>query len=336
MSSSEIQLTFYEKRVLFFRKLKNKLLYLHKLGQTKIGFLFIPHNPEKIAKFEMTVYLILFILSMSSLLFVLSIGYAVSFFTSKDQDYIFEKGRQQRAVFLHHYMLAEQLKSSLTELNLQVEDLSKATWGKYTKENLELETQGLVEPEVAAFFSQHDEMQSNMKVFQETVDRFREIHRSLGSLYPVFLNTTEYLETREAVVQAIPRGRPLGPGVGFISSVYGRREDPVKGGGEFHNGVDFAAPNGTPIYASAPGVVAEAGYSENSFGNYVRLNHENGFSTFYAHCSALKVKKGDKVKRGDLIGFVGSTGKSTGYHLHYEVHIGLDPPYNPQEFINLK
>ena len=178
-------------------------------------------------------------------------------------------------------------------------------------------------------------MQSNLKIFKETVERFTLLHQNLNELKPVFLNSSDYLETRESIVQSMPRGRPLGPGVGFIASTYGRREDPVYGGGEFHNGVDFAAPMRTPIYATAPGIVADANFSETNFGNHLRINHENGFFTLYAHCSELKVKKGDIIKRGDLIALVGSTGKSTGSHLHYEVHIGMDPAYNPQEFINI-
>jgi len=167
------------------------------------------------------------------------------------------------------------------------------------------------------------------------VERFTTLHSNLAELKPVFLNSSDYLETRESIVQSMPRGRPLGPGVGFIASTYGGREDPVYGGKEFHNGVDFAAPMRTPIYATAPGIVADANFSESNFGNHLRINHENGFFTLYAHCSELKVKKGDSIKRGDLIALVGSTGKSTGSHLHYEVHIGMDPAYNPQEFINI-
>lgn len=336
LMSSEIHLTFYERTVLFFRRIKNRFVQFHKLGQTKVGILLIPHNNEKIGKVEVTVYLGLFIATISVLLFSLSIGYGVSYLTSSDKEYIFEAGRQQKTIFLHHSMLADEFKDAFSEMAVNVEDLNKVTWGKYSRDiQLDFELGSQPEPEFASLFPRGEEMKSNMKIFKETVENFADVHRSLNSLYPIFLNATDYLETRESIVQSMPRGRPLGPGVGFISSTFGGREDPVKGGGEFHNGVDFAAPNGTPIYAPAPGVVAEASYSENSFGNFIRLNHENGFYTFYAHCSELKVKKGDVVTRGQHIGGVGSTGKSTGYHLHYEVHVGLDPAYNPQEFINI-
>jgi murein DD-endopeptidase MepM/ murein hydrolase activator NlpD len=334
---SEIQLTFYERFVLASQKLKKKLSKLHKLGQTKVGVLFIPHNHENIAKFEITVYLGLFISTLSVLLFSMSIGYGVSYLTSSSKAYIFEKGHQQKTIFLHHSFLASEFQDAVTDLANNVEDLNKVTWGRHSKDflqdiEIEVENQN---PEFASFFPRGEEMKSNMKIFKETVDHFSEIHSSLSALRPIFSNAADYLETRESIVQSMPRGRPLGPGVGFIASTFGNREDPVKGGGEFHNGVDFAAPRGTPIYASAPGVVGEASYSESSWGNYVKLHHENGFYTLYAHCSELKVSKGDKVKRGDLIALVGSTGKSTGYHLHYEVHIGLDPAINPQEFINI-
>ncbi|HNK94672.1 MAG TPA: M23 family metallopeptidase, partial [Leptospiraceae bacterium] len=151
-----------------------------------------------------------------------------------------------------------------------------------------------------------------------------------------FQNSMDYLETRESIFESMPRGRPLGPGVGLITSTYGHREDPFYVDvGEFHNGIDFASANGTPIYATAPGIVADASGSDGGLGLHVRINHENGFFTMYGHCSKLLVAEGDVVKQGDIIALVGSTGKATGSHLHYEVHIGLDPPINPQEFINI-
>jgi murein DD-endopeptidase MepM/ murein hydrolase activator NlpD len=146
----------------------------------------------------------------------------------------------------------------------------------------------------------------------------------------------DYLETRESIFASMPRGRPLGAGIGLITSTFGVREDPFYVGiGEFHNGIDFASANGTPIYATAPGIVIDASNSDGGLGNHVRIEHENGFHTTYGHCSELFVKKGDRVKRGDLIASVGASGKATGNHLHYEVRVGNDPPMNPQEFINI-
>ena len=86
-----------------------------------------------------------------------------------------------------------------------------------------------------------------------------------------------------------------------------------------HNGLDFAAATGTPIYATGDGTVKMAGMNA-GYGNVVILKHSKGFETLYAHMSRIKARNGQKVKRGDLIGYVGTTGLSTGPHLHYEIH----------------
>lgn len=103
-----------------------------------------------------------------------------------------------------------------------------------------------------------------------------------------------------------------------MSSGYGYRRDPVYGFGKFHEGLDFAAPTGTPVFATADGKVALA-HREAGYGNCIDLDHGYNYLSRYAHLSQILVKEGENVKRGQLIGEVGSTGKSTGPHLHYEV-----------------
>lgn len=105
-----------------------------------------------------------------------------------------------------------------------------------------------------------------------------------------------------------------------ISDEYGMRIHPTLGVEQFHNGVDFAAPKGTAIYAAYDGVVAAAAYS-NTMGNYVMIDHGDGLYTIYMHASALYVEKGDIVVRGETIAAVGSTGRSTGNHLHFSVRL---------------
>jgi len=121
---------------------------------------------------------------------------------------------------------------------------------------------------------------------------------------------------RSSQIQSTPSIRPIY--VGFIIDGYGYRRDPFTGRREFHYGIDITAPSGTPIYATADGVVGGAGY-KGSYGNLIEVNHGFGYSTLYAHLSRISVKVGDTVKRGQKLGEVGSTGRSTGPHLHYEI-----------------
>lgn len=115
-----------------------------------------------------------------------------------------------------------------------------------------------------------------------------------------------------------------------IASGFGSRIDPVYKTVKFHYGLDFSAPQGTPIYATADGTATTAGNTGNGYGNYVVLNHGYGYETLYGHMVRVKVSNGQAVKRGEVIGWVGSTGKSTGPHCHYEVHKSgekIDPIY---------
>lgn len=115
-----------------------------------------------------------------------------------------------------------------------------------------------------------------------------------------------------------------------IASGFGMRIDPVYGTPKMHKGLDFTAPQGTPIYATGNGTVEIAGETGDGFGNHVLINHGYGYETLYGHMHQVKVRVGQRVKRGEVIGWVGSSGKSTGPHCHYEVHINgqeVDPVY---------
>ena len=115
-----------------------------------------------------------------------------------------------------------------------------------------------------------------------------------------------------------------------VASGFGSRIDPVYKTVKFHAGLDFAAPQGTPIYATADGRITTAGNKGNGFGNHVVIDHGYSYETLYGHMVRVKVRVGQLVKRGEVIGWVGSTGKSTGPHVHYEVHKNgrpIDPIY---------
>ena len=129
-----------------------------------------------------------------------------------------------------------------------------------------------------------------------------------------------------------------------IASGFGMRIDPVYGTPKMHKGLDFTASQGTPIYATGNGVVTESGFSEGGYGNHVLINHGYGYETLYGHMVRVKAREGQRVKRGELIGWVGSSGKSTGPHCHYEVHVNgveVDPVYffyndlTPEQFDRL-
>lgn len=135
---------------------------------------------------------------------------------------------------------------------------------------------------------------------------------------------------QEDKIRHIPAVMPINIVDYSMSSGYGYRVDPVYGGSAFHAGLDFAAPTGTPVYATADGEVTAAERT-GGYGNKIDISHGYNYMTRYAHLSKIDVTAGQKVKRGDKIGEVGSTGKSTGSHLHYEVRY-KDEPQNPVNY----
>lgn len=141
----------------------------------------------------------------------------------------------------------------------------------------------------------------------------------------------QMIKNKEKLLAATPAIQPVSnKDLSRIASGFGYRIDPVYKTVKMHAGLDFAAPQGTPIYATADGVVKLAGNTGNGYGNYVVINHGYGYETLYGHQYRIKVKPGERVKRGEQIGWVGSTGKSTGPHVHYEVHKNgqhIDPIY---------
>lgn len=140
----------------------------------------------------------------------------------------------------------------------------------------------------------------------------------LGSLASRLESVKSRIETQQAQARAVPSIWPL---VGRYSSPFGNRTDPFTGEVDFHPGMDISADQGVPVHATADGVVESAAY-DGSYGNAILLSHGFGISTRYGHLSQFAVRPGQSVKRGDVIGYVGATGRVTGAHLHYEVLLG--------------
>jgi len=197
------------------------------------------------------------------------------------------------------------------------------------------------------------EMEHQIKVQQVLKLTKFELETSIGNTLRNVSNRMEvqdksygqiigFIKNKEELLTATPAIQPVSNSeLKRMASGYGYRIDPIYKTTHFHAGLDFAAPQGTPIYATANGVVTTAGNMANGYGNHVVINHGYGYETLYGHMYKVKARAGSRVKRGEIIGYVGSTGKSTGPHCHYEVHKNgrrIDPVYffyndlNPEQF----
>jgi len=156
---------------------------------------------------------------------------------------------------------------------------------------------------------------------------------AVGKADPTFkqlFSSWKKLDTLQDGAIAIPSEKPVRTAA--FTSGFGVRSDPFHAGAAMHPGIDLAGPAGTPIYATADGTVMRAGWNSGGYGNLVELDHGRGIATRYGHMSAILVHAGDHIVRGQQIGRMGSTGRSTGCHLHYEVRID-GRPVNPVPFM---
>jgi len=157
---------------------------------------------------------------------------------------------------------------------------------------------------------------------QNVQQRTNDISRNLDTL-------TTFFETQSARLAVTPSIKPVVGGL--ISSAFGLRPDPFTGQQTFHWGIDIVAAWGNPVIAPADGLVLKINHDK-YYGNSVILSHGLGITTLFGHLSKITVREGQKIKRGDLIGNVGATGKALGPHLHYEVHLN-DKPVNPYYYL---
>jgi murein DD-endopeptidase MepM/ murein hydrolase activator NlpD len=161
---------------------------------------------------------------------------------------------------------------------------------------------------------------SNTELMKETTERLDRITKQLYIQSKSFDEVVKMAKGKEKLIASIPAIMPLNnKNLKHAPSGYGWRTHPIYKTQEFHPGMDFTAEQGTPIYATGDGVIEIADANAQGYGNHVVINHGFGYQTLYGHMSRMSATPGKKVKRGDLIGYVGSTGLSTGPHVHYEV-----------------
>lgn len=174
----------------------------------------------------------------------------------------------------------------------------------------------------------------NAELLKTTLTKIEKLGAQLAIQSKSFDEITDLVKNKEQMLASIPSIRPVKILVKDIDALsgFGMRIHPIHKIQKMHTGIDFTSPSGTPIYATGDAVVEEASHDASGYGLHVVLNHSFGYKTLYGHMSVMKVKIGQKVKRGELIGLVGSTGSSTGPHCHYEV-IHNNEKINPINYV---
>lgn len=172
-------------------------------------------------------------------------------------------------------------------------------------------------------------------VLQEVND-MRGLRSYLDSAVEPLKEIGALLYSHSALLTEIPSIWPIKGGIGHISMNFGQNENPFTGQFYIHKGIDLSTyRQGDPIVTTADGQVVTVDFDPGGFGNYVIIKHKHGFYTRYAHMLSVRVKTGQRVQQGDVIGYIGNTGLSTGPHVHYEVHIGSDV-VDPYRYLNIR
>lgn len=239
--------------------------------------------------------------------------------TINKADYIEALSAYDRDQLDEYVKTRELIELCKAELEAQREVLDEA---KLAVEAEEVSVNSLIAEKEAQIVSVSEDISTKEAAIKEYEDMIAAENAEIMALEKAVAEEKARLAAENANARSYDGGMFANPCPGYrkLSDDYGNRIHPTLGIEKFHNGIDLAAPSGTPIYAAYDGDVVAADYSS-SMGNYIMINHGNGLYTIYMHCSALYVSKGASVYKGQNIAAVGSTGRSTGPHLHFSVRL---------------
>jgi murein DD-endopeptidase MepM/ murein hydrolase activator NlpD len=172
--------------------------------------------------------------------------------------------------------------------------------------------------------------------FSREVEDLRHLAGYLSFAMEPVKEIGDRLNSQSGILSEIPSIWPIKGGIGHFTQFFGQTPDPFTGMSHLHTGIDISTyRQGDPIVATADGEVALIAYEPNGFGNYIIIRHKHGFYTRYAHMLSFRAQAGQQVKQGDVIGYIGNTGRSTGPHLHYEVHSSFEV-VDPFSYLNIR
>ncbi len=312
----------YSEQQFIVKKLIKKwyVRFLEK-GHEKMTVMFIPHNEKTIFNFHISKFTVLFFIALFSVI-VLTSSYAVIQNANivSEKEMLLSDYKDKRSDLVRFEMLINEMAELVDDIKPNIEyiyELSKGDNDVYKIWKYDNE------------IAKSDDLNKLKDILPEEIFLCRDLEKELACATNTIKTIKNFINVRSGVIDKIPS---VIPNHGHISSLFGWRRSPFGFGRNFHTGIDIAAAGGTPIRATAPGTVTTAGWGQ-GYGFIVKIDHKYGFQTIYAHCKKVACKIGQKIKRGQIVAYVGQTGSATGNHCHYEIRLG-HKPVNPYPYMS--
>lgn len=267
---------------------------------------------------------VLRILTYFSASLILAVGYYMVFSFVSDTPEVKELKRENKRIFIQYELLNkrfDQVEQVLSDIQHRDNNIYRTIFAAQPIDE-SIRTAGY------GGANRYEELEKmdNAKIVAETAKRLDVISKRIYVQTKSFDEVVELAKNKEDMLASIPAIQPVSNlNLSRIASGYGVRIHPFYKVPKMHYGIDFTAPRGTEVYSTGKGTVIEARYSTGGYGKMVVVDHGFGYKTLYAHLNEINVRIGQKVRRGEVVGLVGSTGMSVAPHLHYEVHKNNEP-----------
>jgi murein DD-endopeptidase MepM/ murein hydrolase activator NlpD len=311
------------------RWVKIKNADIQKWGHEKLTIMFVPHSEKRVLTIHISNFAMLFILLTVAVIVITSIA-AVSGKKSADQKLVrLERENQIKQEYIDTFINnVNLLKNRFASFRMDVSRIFSYVASQPidnqieypTKEDESTNSSSSIENTIFAKPSEIDDLyrlRKELEIYKIQMQKF-----------------AEFIEKSKDFVNSVPSIWPVKDGGGHITSTFGYRRDPLLNIPKLHSGVDIAYWPGMPVVATADGVVVSAGW-QGGYGKVIKIQHKYGFMSVYGHLMSIYVSEGQRVKKGQVIGAIGMSGRATGYHLHYEIRIGTEV-VNPMPYLSIR
>jgi murein DD-endopeptidase MepM/ murein hydrolase activator NlpD len=283
-----------------------------KKGHEKMTIMFIPHNEKRIFNFQISKFIIsFFVLLFLSVIITSAYAMIKNAAVKKKEEELLSDYRNVRSQLMRYEKKTNEIADLIDDMKPDIEELYTLAAGNEDIGNL-WEQESTPDKELTP------EEKRIRSMLPDEIFMLRSMQKDMLNATNTVKTVKNFVDVRSKVINDTPS---MVPNNGHITSLFGWRRSPFGFGRDFHTGIDIAASEGTEIRVTAPGEIASAGWS-GGYGFMVRVRHKYGFETIYGHCSRLAVQVGQKISKGQVVGYVGSTGSTTGNHCHYEIRLG--------------